>query len=104
MRAGKLDRRVTFRHRPDPDGDLVDRLTAWAEWRPVSANRRVEAHGLTDGLEGQLCLRDTAAARTIMQADRACFAGQDFEVLATPVPDRSGALWLKIGRQLGAGG
>lgn len=104
MRAGDLDQRVTFRFRPDGTGPLTDRCALWAEWRPASASRRVEAHALTDGLEGQLRVRDGARARAIVQADRALFQGQDFEVLSTPVPDRSGHLWIKVGRQLGAGG
>lgn len=104
MRAGKLDQRVTLWHRPDGNGDLVEFFKVWAEWRPLSASRRVEAHALTDGIEGQLRVRDTGATRAIVQTMRARWAGQDFEVLSTPVPDRSGYLWLKVGRQLGAGG
>lgn len=104
MRAGKLDRRVTLWHRPDPDGDLVELVKVWAEWRPASAARRVEAHATADGVEGQLRIRDSAAARAIVQTMRARWGGQDFEILSTPVPDRSGYLWLKVGRQLGPGG
>jgi head-tail adaptor len=103
MRAGKLDRRVTFLHMPNGTGPLVERCRLWAEWRPLSASQKVEAHGLTDGIEGQLRVRDTAVARSIVQTDRAHFVGQDFAVLSTPVPDRSGYLWIKIGRQLGGG-
>ena len=103
MRAGDLDQRVTFRFRPDGTGPLTDRCVLWAEWRPVSASRRVEAHALTDGLEGQLRVRDSARARAIIQTDRAIFQEQDFEVLSTPVRDRSGYLMIKVGRQLGPG-
>jgi head-tail adaptor len=104
MSAGKLDRRVAFLRRPDDGGERVTLCTLWAQWRPASASRRVEAHALTDGIEGQLCVRDTERARSIKQTDRAQFAGEDFEVLSTPVPDRSGWLWIKVGRQLGPGG
>ena len=103
MSAGDLDKRVTIMFRPNGTGPLTKRIQLWAAWHPAAANRRVEAHGLTDGVEGQLRMRDTPRARAITQADRAQFSGQDFGVLSAPVPDRSGWLWIKIGREIGSG-
>ena len=101
MRTRPLDKRVAFLGRPDGTGPLTPRAEAWAEWLPLSSARKVEARGLTDGIEGTLRIRDTAKARTIIQTDRALFSGQDMKVLSTPVPDRSGFLWIKVGRQIG---
>lgn len=103
--AGRgLDTRVTVHYRPDGTGDLTERCAFWAGWVPAGATRKIEAGGLTDGIDGTLKVRDTPAARAVVQSDRARFRGQDCEILSVSVPNRTGWLWLKVGRQLGGGG
>jgi head-tail adaptor len=110
MRAGKLDRRVTFRKRVDQEraggnekGDFDDYWSTWANYREFSAREIANMGQAEDVPFAVLTVRDCTAARLITNSDRVRIRGVaqgDFAIQNVSLPERTGWLRIKIARTM----
>jgi head-tail adaptor len=103
MRAGRLNRRVSFQ-RLDQTSDEYGNVTqgTWAElfatWgnlRETTGREVIEGGALQAPMSGTLTVRGGSLARTVSEADSAVVDGRRWNIRGITNPDQRGA-WLEL--------
>lgn len=106
MRAGSLDRRVTFQRRQTGDdgygnavlGPWADLLTVWGRLVEKAGREAVAAGRLENAALGELHVRDSAAARAVLPSDRAMISGVAYQIRDIRPPQRWGMIEMVVER------
>lgn len=93
MRAGSLDKLVTFRRRKtvsaragNERGAWEDVLTEYAGYRRQSGSEALQAGAAADIETGLLTIRDSEDARAITSSYRVTIEGRDFAITSVALP------------------
>lgn len=93
MKAGRLDRRVTFRRRAKgatvrDRGDFVDLVEVWGDYLRLSVREALEAGREVNVEEGTLRVRWPGEADDVTIGDRVVIDGRERAIVGAGTPDR----------------